>query len=80
MTFAEATEQLMARGVTLQEMGAALGVKHTTVRAFRLDPATDSYRRPPEDWAPKLARLARERSRELEELAGAIEAHAESGP
>lgn len=73
MTFAEATDRLMAHGVTLQEMGDALGVAHTTIRAFRLDPASSSYRRPPDAWAPKLARLARERGTDLQDLAGELE-------
>lgn len=73
MDFNQATDRMMARGVTLQEMADALGVAHTTMRAFRLDPGSDSYRRPPPDWQPKLAELARRRGSELEGLAEELE-------
>jgi hypothetical protein len=70
--FTEATDAMMAKGVTLAEMAEALGVAHTTIRASRLDPATPSYRRPPEDWGPKLAELAEDRGEALLEVARRI--------
>lgn len=69
MTFSEATDRLMAAGVTLQEIAEALGVAHQTARVMRLDPSSDSHRRPPEDWRPRLARLANERGAALQDLA-----------
>jgi hypothetical protein len=77
MDFKTATDELMAKGVSLPEIAEAFGAAYTTVRAWRLDPSSASYRRPPEDWAPRLAQLARERggefvalSRNLERAAG----------
>ena len=72
MTFTEAADELMARGVTLAEIGEALGVAHTTARAFRLDPASPSHRKPPAGWEGKLAALAERRGVELVELAGRL--------
>jgi hypothetical protein len=69
MDFVRATDRLMAAGVTLQEVADALGVAHNTVRVARLDPASPSYRRPPEGWGPVLAQLALERGGELAKLA-----------
>ena len=77
MDFGEATDRLMSAGVTLKEIGDALGAAHTTVRAFRLDPATASYRRPPDGWPAKLAALAAGRGGQLQELAAELEGAAE---
>lgn len=73
MEFGAATDRMMAAGVTLQEMAKALRVAHTTMRAFRLDPGSDSYRRPPDGWKPKLAEFARRRGRALQHLANVLE-------
>jgi hypothetical protein len=73
MEFSSATDRLMAAGVSLQEIGEALGIAYTTVRAQRLDPASASYRRPPEDWRPRLAKLAQGRGLELVALAEELE-------
>lgn len=73
MDFVQATDQLMAAGITLQEMAEALGVAHNTVRVARLDPASSSYRRPPAEWRAVLARLARRRGGDLLKLADKIE-------
>ncbi len=64
----------MELGVSLEEIGDALGIAYTTVRATRLDPDSANYRRPPEEWRPKLAALARERGGELQGLAEELEA------
>ncbi len=68
MDFKEATD-LLGRVVTQEEIAAAAGVSHAAVRQARLDPSNSSYRRPPEGWEGAIARLARERAAELEQLA-----------
>lgn len=65
MDFTKATDQLMKSGLTLPEIGKALGSAATSMRAARLDLDSSSYRTPPPGWCLKLARLARERSAEL---------------
>jgi hypothetical protein len=42
-------------------------VRNSIARA-RLDPSSPAYRSPPPNWKPVLARLARERIRELSEF------------
>ncbi len=73
MNFKSATDELLGSGVTLPEIAIALGVAYTTVRAFRLDPGSSSYRTPPEGWRARLARLARQRADDLVRLAEEIE-------
>jgi hypothetical protein len=73
MDFQDAASRLQVAGVTNEDMGRALGVAESTVRAYRLQPDTPNHRRPPEDWRPKLARLARGRGAELADLAGELE-------
>lgn len=72
MDFMEATDRLMACGVTLQEIADAFGLAHNTIRVTRLDPASPSYRRPPAGWPEVLVELAEGRSNELAELGAAL--------
>lgn len=74
MDFKEATDRVTRTCITLADVGESTGVSHQTVRRARLDPSTDSYRRPPDDWEKALAKLARERAGELLELAEGLEA------
>ncbi len=71
--FKTATDRLGALGVTHAELGAALGVAASTVRAARLDPTSESYRNPPEKWRPILAGMAEARGREFVGLAEELE-------
>ncbi|MGH7573663.1 MAG: hypothetical protein ACREM1_00820 [Longimicrobiales bacterium] len=73
MDFVQATDRLMAAGITLQEMAEALGVAHNTVRVARLDPASPSYRRPPAEWRRVLSRLAWGRGGDLMKIADQLE-------
>ena len=73
MTFKTATDRLMELGVTGREIAEALGLKPNTVRTMRLDPASRSYRKPSEDWRPKLADLAKRRGGDIGELAKELE-------
>jgi hypothetical protein len=73
MDFRKATNRLMAHGLGLQEIAVFLEIAYTTVRAARLEPGTDSHREPPAGWEKALAKLARDRARELEELAEELE-------
>lgn len=69
MTFNEATDELLAGGVTLSDIANALGASYAAVKQARLAPANPSYRKPPERWAPLLAKLAYDRGRSLKNLA-----------
>jgi len=77
MDFRQASDRLMEAGVTLPEIAEALGAAYTTVRAWRLDPGSASFRAPPPGWEPKLARLARKRASTLQQLADQLERRAE---
>lgn len=69
MNFNEATDGLLAGGVTLNEIADALGVSYAAVKQARLAPDNTAHRRPPVGWQPKLIQLARQRGRSLEEFA-----------
>jgi hypothetical protein len=72
MDFVEAMERLK-RGVTDDEIAAAIGVSTNTIRRTRADPTTRNYRPPPAGWERALARLAGERAAALNELEQALE-------
>jgi hypothetical protein len=65
--------RILGRQVTTAEMGLALGASPYTVRQARLARENAGYRKPPFDWQPKLARLARARAKELLRLADRLE-------
>lgn len=69
MDFKTATDRLMKKGVRLEDVADALGVAHQTVRGYRLDPGASGYRRPPDNWRPKLAELLEKRGGDLQDLA-----------
>lgn len=73
MEFKDATDCMMARGIALPEIAAAVGVAYTTVRASRLARGSSSRRPPPDGWEKALAKLARKRARELDKLASELE-------
>lgn len=77
LEFHEATDALMAAGVTVAEIAEALGVQHATARAYRMDPDAAGYRRPPAGWEDGLAALAHDRGQELQELAERIRGQGE---
>lgn len=72
MDFKTATDRL-GRKITADDLAEAFGVARNTIARARLDPSNPEYRSPPQNWKPVLARLARERSRELEVLAAEFE-------
>lgn len=72
MDFKEATD-LFAGRISHAEVAEALGVSLQSVRQARLDPSHPNYRRPPAGWAPRLARLVRERGTALQVLAQRID-------
>jgi hypothetical protein len=69
MDFKEATD-ILTRRITADEIAEAAGVSISSIARARLDPSSSAYRSPPENWQPVLARLARER---IKDLAGFIE-------
>lgn len=73
MDFKTATDRLSAAKITADDIAAAFGVVRNTISRARLDPSSPAYRSPPENWQPVLARLARERIRELENFATEME-------
>lgn len=72
MDFREATDRL-TDCVTLSHVAEAMDRSDASIRRARLDPDTDSYRSPPDGWQPALAQLARERAKDLLELADELE-------
>lgn len=73
MDFKTATDRLSAAKITADDIAEAFGVVRNTIARARLDPSSPAYRSPPENWAPVLARLARERSQHLITLAKALD-------
>lgn len=72
MEFKAATDQLITR-VTLPEIAVACGASVNSIERARMDPESGSYRSPPPGWELAVARLARERSGELQSLAASME-------
>jgi hypothetical protein len=73
MDFVDATDQL-TRCPTHEDIAEAAGWSSVqTVRQARLDPSSSSYRRPPDGWEATIAKLARKRAKELEQLAKELE-------
>lgn len=73
MDFKTATDRLSAAKITADDIAEAFGVVRNTIARARLDPSSSAYRSPPENWAPVLAQLARQRIRELGDLANELE-------
>lgn len=78
MTFRNAVDRLGER-VTHEEVARALGVSVASVRQYRLATKAKAHRTPPDTWPSVLARLARERIRELKALADELERGAAKG-
>ena len=70
MNFKTATDRL---GLSASRLAEEFGLQPQTIRQMRLAPDAASYRSPPEGWRKVLARLARERSSELQDLAKTLE-------
>jgi hypothetical protein len=73
MDFKTATDRLSAAKITADDIAEAFGVVRNTIARARLDSSSPAYRSPPENWRPVLARLARERIRQLAEFADEME-------
>ena len=69
MTFLEATKELLARAISLDDIAHEVGVEVLAIRRARLDPANASYESPPLNWQEAMARLARKRATSLQALA-----------
>jgi hypothetical protein len=76
MDFKAATDILGVPAVVLAE---AFQLEPQTIRQMRLSSDARGYRSPPADWERVLARLARERGRELHGLAEKLEQVTSSG-
>jgi hypothetical protein len=72
LNFKEATDLLIQK-VTVAEIAEACGSHVNSVERARLSPDTRHYREPPPRWIAAVARLARERGRQLIALADALE-------
>jgi hypothetical protein len=66
-------------GIPAPELAKEFNLQPQTIRQMRLAPDAASYRSPPADWERVLARLARERGRELHGLAERLEQGTISG-
>lgn len=74
MDFREAIDRLGER-VTHEQAARALGVSIASVRQYRLSPEANAHRSPPSGWSKVLARLAKDRIRELSQLVNELEDH-----
>lgn len=72
MTIRDAIDELGAR-VTHEDIARALGVSVASVRQYRLSPGAQAHRSPAPGWQKVLARLARQRGKELKILADRLE-------
>jgi hypothetical protein len=73
VNFVDATDRL-TKCPTHEDIAAAAEWSSVqTVRQARLDPSSSSYRRPPDGWEAAIAKLARQRAKELERLARELE-------
>lgn len=72
MDFREAIDRLGER-ITHEQTARELGVSVASVRQYRLPPEANAHRSAPAGWAKVLASLARNRGRELSELADELE-------
>lgn len=70
MDFKTATDIL---GLPAAHLAEEFGLQPQTIRQMRMSPDAASYRSPPEGWQRVLARLARDRGRELQALADTLE-------
>lgn len=70
-TFKEASDALC---LSMRELAEIFNVSPQSVKQARLDPQSRGYRPPPPGWERVLAKIARERGRELADLARALEA------
>lgn len=55
------------------DVGSAFGLSIQSVRQMRLDPSAAGYRSPPKGWEAILARLGRERLKQVERTLRALE-------
>jgi hypothetical protein len=74
LNFKEATDLLIQK-VTVAEIAEACGSHVNSVERARLSPDTRHYREPPPGWIAAVARLARQRGRQLIALAEELERH-----
>jgi hypothetical protein len=72
MDFKTATDRLTTC-VGHAEIADAAGVSVQSVRQARLDPNNPNYRPAPSGWQRALARIAKQRSKELKALAEELE-------
>jgi hypothetical protein len=72
MEFRDAIDRLGER-ITHEQAARALGVSVASVRQYRLSPEANAHRSAPDGWARVLARLAKNRIRELTELANELD-------
>jgi hypothetical protein len=72
LNFKAATGRLITR-VTLSEIAGACGALVNSIERARMDPASGAYRSPPAGWELAVAKLARERSGEIQSLAEDLE-------
>ena len=72
MGFMGATDRLAGK-VTHEELAKEIGCSVQGIRQARLDPSHLNYRKPPDGWEKAVARLAKRRGAELEDLARQLE-------
>ena len=68
-----ATDELVVRGVSLDELATELGVSKQSVKQARMDPASPSYRSPPPGWEKAVARLIRRHCGPLVDMADVLD-------
>lgn len=75
MDFKAATDRV-GGCITHAEIAEAAGMSIQTIRQARMHPHSPSYRNPPVGWQALLARMLRERAKDLNKLADQLELEA----
>ena len=77
ISFRESTDR-MQPSMDLAAIAQSVGLSYARIRQATLPGCDPGHRPPPPNWRTVLARLARERAQELEELAAEIEGPGEA--
>lgn len=78
MNYVQATTRLI-RGTPLQDLARELGVSRGWLAHSRLAASNPQHRPPPDDWEAAVAKLARQRIADLEDMVSKLTTKSDSG-